>query len=100
MRPTSDADAEQRVLTTDAGRELLAEVAWVKRPAPADLTRWRRAHPPEHVSAAVRLVESRRKGAAKFEHADRMWFESVGLEQATAEPVARHKAGRFAGSVV
>jgi SAM-dependent methyltransferase len=100
MRPTSDADAEQRVLTTDAGRELLAEVAWVKRPAPADLTRWRRGHPLEHVSAAVRLVESRRKGVSKFEHADRMWFEPIGLEQATAEPVARHKAGRFAGAVV
>ena len=26
-----------------------------------------------------------------------MWFERTGLEQATAEPVARHKARRFAG---
>ena len=29
-----------------------------------------------------------------------MWFEPIGLEQATSEPVARHKAGRFAGSLV
>jgi hypothetical protein len=27
-----------------------------------------------------------------------MWFEPTGLEQATAEPVARHKAARFKGS--
>ena len=29
-----------------------------------------------------------------------MWFEPIGLEQATAEPVARHKARRFAGELV
>ena len=29
-----------------------------------------------------------------------MWFEPTGLEQATAEPVARHKARRFSGLVV
>jgi hypothetical protein len=29
-----------------------------------------------------------------------MWLEPVGLEQATAEPVARHKARRFGGSLV
>jgi hypothetical protein len=28
-----------------------------------------------------------------------MWLDPVGLEQSTAEPVARHKAARFAGSV-
>ena len=99
MRPTSDADTENRVLTTGTGRDLLAEVSWVNRPSPADVARWRRAHPIDHVAAAVRLVEARRRGAAKFERAGAMWFEPVGLEQATAEPVARHKAARFAGSV-
>ncbi len=99
MRPTSDADVEHRVLTSGVGRDLLAEVAWVNRPSPADVARWRRAHPIDHVAAAVRLVEARRRGAAKFERAGAMWFEPVGLEQATAEPVARHKAARFAGSV-
>lgn len=99
MRPTSDADAEHHVLTTASGRDLLAEVSWVKRPAPSDVARWRRAHPADHVAAAVRLVESRRRAAAKFDRAGTMWFEPVGLEQATAEPVARHKAARFAGAV-
>ncbi len=100
MRLKTDDDSEYRVLTTEAGRDLLAEVAWVKRPAPVDLARWRRSHPAECVSAAIRLVDSRRRGSAKFGKSDRMWFEPVGLEQATAEPVARHKAGRFAGGRV
>ena len=47
------------------------------------------------MSAAVRLALARRKAAGKFERGDRMWVEPVGVEQATAEPVARHKALRF-----
>jgi hypothetical protein len=100
LRPAPDVDAERSVLTTDAGLDLLAEVTCSPRPSPADVARWRRVHAPEYVSAAVRLVESRRRGKVKFERADRMWFEPIGLEQATAEPVARHKAARFAHSVV
>ena len=38
---------------------------------------------------------ARRKAAGKFERGERMWVEPVGVEQATAEPVARHKAMRF-----
>jgi hypothetical protein len=100
LHPPLEVDAERSVLTTDAGLDLLAEVACVPKPSPADVARWRRVHAAEYVSAAVRLVESRRRGKGKFERADRMWFEPIGLEQATAEPVARHKAQRFARSVV
>ena len=89
------ADVEGLVLTTEAGRSLLADVAKVARAGPSDLARWRKSAPPEWVSAALRLAEGRRKGAAKFTRADRMWFDPVGVEQATAEAVARHKAGRF-----
>jgi THUMP domain-like/RNA cap guanine-N2 methyltransferase len=87
---------EALVLTTETGRALLAEVAEVARAGPSDLARWRNFAPSEWVSAALRLVEGRRKGAAKFTRADRMWFDPVGVEQATAETVARHKARRFA----
>jgi SAM-dependent methyltransferase len=100
MRLQSDPDSEERVLTTNSGRDLLAEVAWVKRPTPADLSRWRRSHSVEDVSAALRLTDSRRRGVTKFVRSERMWFEPVGLEQATAEPVARHKAARFIGGLV
>jgi hypothetical protein len=88
-------EIEARVLTKDAGRALLAEVAGATRPGPKDLARWRKSASAEWVSAAMRLVESRRKGAAKFTRADRMWLDPVGVEQATSEAVARHKARRF-----
>ena len=88
-------DTEALVLTTEAGRALLAEVSAVVRPGPSDLSRWRKQAPAEWVAAAIRLVEGRRKGSAKFERADRMWFDPIGVEQATAEVVARHKARRF-----
>ncbi len=94
-------DAESLVLTTEDGRALLADVSAIARPGPSDLSRWRKQAPAEWVSAALRLAEGRRKGSAKFERAGRMWFDPVGVEQATAEPVARHKARRFGeGGVV
>lgn len=98
MRQTSDADAEAWVLTTAPGESLLAEVAAITTYTPSDLERWRKRAAPEMVAAAVRLAASRARGKAKFTRAEQMWFEPVGLEQATAETVARHKATRFLGS--
>jgi hypothetical protein len=97
--PDAEAEAERQVLTGASGRDLLAEVGHVRRPTPAEVSRWRRAYPAEHVAAAIRLVESRRRGVTKFDRAEAMWFDPVGLEQSTAEAVARHKAARFADSV-
>ena len=96
MRPSDDVEAEAWVLTTAEGQALLAEVAGVVAPGPADLTRWRRSARPECVAATLRLAEGRRRGRGKFTRASRMWFEPTGLEQATTEAVARHKASRFA----
>lgn len=62
-------------------------------------TRLRRDFPDRLVRAAFALCELRRKGAAKFTRAGRMWFDRQGLEQSTAEAVARHKALRFQGCV-
>jgi hypothetical protein len=91
----SSVDDEYRVLTTDAGRRLLAEVASIRSIRPADLARFRKLAAPEDVAAAARLAMARRKAAEKFERGDRMWVEANGVEQSTAEPVARHKAARF-----
>jgi hypothetical protein len=92
---------EYEVLASEAGRALLADVASVARPGPSDLARWRKSDSAEWVSAALRILEGRRKGRSKFARADRMWFDPVGVEQATAEAVARHKARRFeAGGLV
>ncbi|CAN5910866.1 hypothetical protein BH23PLA1_BH23PLA1_15850 [soil metagenome] len=93
-------DDEWQVLMSQEGRTLLAEVAAVPRPGPADLDRWRQGTTTGMVSAAVRLAEARRRGSAKFERAGKMWLDPTGLEQATAEPVARHKATRFDGAGV
>jgi SAM-dependent methyltransferase len=94
-----DWHAEHWVLTTPEGTDLLASVAQVVTPEPADLARWRRTAPFDAVSAALRIAQTRRRAAAKFARAEQMWLEPTGLEQATAEPVARHKATRFEGLV-
>ena len=52
------------------------------------------------VAAAIRLAHSRRKAMLKFERGPQMWVEPTSVEQATAEPVARHKASRFACPLV
>src|SRR5262245_43056779 len=97
----SGVDDEFWVLTTDVGRRVLSEVAAVRSIHPADLARFRRLAGPGAVSAAVRLSQARRKAVVKFERGPRMWVDPTGVEQSTAEPVARHKAARFtAGSLV
>jgi hypothetical protein len=91
----SSVDFEHEVLTTDMGRSLLEHVARVGSPGPAELVRWRALAPTEWVHAAIRLRDCRRRGAAKYSRAEAMWLDPTGLEQATAEIVARHKARRF-----
>jgi SAM-dependent methyltransferase len=60
-------------------------------------TRLRGRHPAELVAAALAQHELRARAAGKFARAGRMWFTREGLEQASAEPLARHRAGRYAG---
>ena len=56
----------------------------------------RAEHPPEAVAAALTLCELRKRTGDKFSRGDRLWCDRVRLEQATSEPVAVHKARRFA----
>lgn len=56
----------------------------------------RRRHPAELVAAAFTQHELRGRAATKFDRAARMLFTRAGLEQASAEVVARHRAARFA----
>ena len=51
------------------------------------------------VCTALTLRDLRRKAAVKFTRASQMWLTPTGLEQATTEAVARHKAQRFEGLV-
>ncbi|GIW88527.1 MAG: methyltransferase [Isosphaeraceae bacterium] len=89
--------AEYAVLTTPEGMQLLGAVEAAPVIGPAEIERWRAIYPMEQVAAAVRLVEARRRARVKLEEVDRLWLERVGVEQATASAVARHKAARFVG---
>ena len=99
MYPTDEPD-ESDVLRRlrDAPRilELLQEATATGLSLQKQL---RAEFPADVVRAALSLVELRRKAVGRFSRADRMWFDPTGLEQATAEPVALHKAQRFNGRV-
>lgn len=58
-------------------------------------TELRRHWPPELVSAALTQHRLRAAATAKFDRAAGMLFTRDGLEQASAEPVARHRARRY-----
>jgi THUMP domain-like/RNA cap guanine-N2 methyltransferase len=88
-------EAESWVLSTEAGARLLASVAAAGSIRPADVTRLRKIAAPEAVSAAIRMVQAREKAAIKFERGRAMWVDPVAVEQATSEPISRHKAARF-----
>ncbi len=61
--------------------------------------RLRAEYSPEVVRAAITQAELRVKAAGRFARAADMWFSTKGLEQATSEAVAAHKAKRFSGTV-
>ncbi len=58
-------------------------------------SRLRKTYPADLVRSAMLLMELREKAQGKFTHASRMWLTPQGLQQATPEIIARHKAKRF-----
>jgi THUMP domain-like/RNA cap guanine-N2 methyltransferase len=95
-------------LLTPQGRELLDHLASSAMPAdaapadtlPADTalrlgTELRARYPADLVAAALAQHELRLQARAKFSRAMQMFFTRPGLEQASAEVVARHRAGRY-----
>jgi SAM-dependent methyltransferase len=86
-------------LMSAEGRALLAELPSGALDPDEALrlgTRLRGHHPAELVAAAIAQHDLRVRAAAKFAAAGRMWFTREGLEQASAEPLARHRANRYA----
>ncbi|HEV3356611.1 MAG TPA: class I SAM-dependent methyltransferase [Pseudonocardiaceae bacterium] len=93
--PFSLADVEY--LRGEAGRAALAEIA--VRPLTdriADVAA-ARAVAGEHAAAVLETTMLRGKAAAKLAHADEWLFTDPALQQATATPVAEHRAQRLAG---
>lgn len=56
------------------------------------LTHLRRYHRPEEAGALLALARLRRRAAAKFPAAAHLFFTAEALEQATAAPIAVHRA--------
>ncbi len=76
--------------------ELLVRVAESDAPELRLQAELRKSYADDLVRAALSLRDARLRARGKFERADDTWFDAVGLEQATPEAVARHKAARFA----
>jgi hypothetical protein len=88
-------------LRSPAGQAVLAELV-AREPAEADALReqerLRRTLAPEQARAALETALLRRRARAKFPAADRLYFTREALEQASAAPVAAHRAARLAGA--
>ncbi|TRW81459.1 class I SAM-dependent methyltransferase [Mycolicibacterium sp. 018/SC-01/001] len=91
-----------RFLRTDPGREALAEVDRLELTAAtliADVASARTQFG-ERAAMLVETVRLRRRAGAKVADAHRWLFTDDALQQATAAPVAAHRAQRLAGAVV
>lgn len=65
-------------------------------PSPALLTRLRKQWPHDVVHAAIELTRACQRATVKFPHRADLIADIAGLEQATSDHVAEHKAKRFA----
>ena len=85
-------------LLSPAGRALLAELASTDDLGSMRLAAaLRERYPGDLVAAALTQAELRRAAAKKFSRAGEMFFTRPGLEQASSEIIARHRARRFGG---
>jgi SAM-dependent methyltransferase len=92
---------ELAALVAPIGQELLDHLARMQVTPETELrvgALLRRDYPAELVTAALGQHELRLRAQAKFTRAQRMYFTRAGLEQATSEVIARHRARRFAGA--
>ena len=88
-----------RWLLTDDGQRLLDAAVEAGDDSLATQTRLRRTAEPARVATALTQATLRIKARAKFgDLADRMYFTTEGLEQATRLRVAEHRAARLVAS--
>jgi hypothetical protein len=88
-----------QALLSPLGQELLERVAAAaagEESALAVASRLRREYPADLVAAATAQHELRLAARPKFSRAMRMLFTRPGLEQASSEAAARHRARRYA----
>ena len=90
-----------RFLQTPVGERWLAELAGADLSPQTHLawaSRLRQEVEPAWAQALLETALLRRRAAAKFSRADHMFFTREALEQASAEVVARYRAGRYAAA--
>lgn len=98
-----DPIARLERLAGPEGTALLNRLAVADRGGDAALrlgTALRREHDAELVADAMAQADLRDRATRKFARARQMWFTRDGLEQASSEVIARHRAARFAGRTV
>ncbi|GAA1255931.1 class I SAM-dependent methyltransferase [Pseudonocardia aurantiaca] len=90
-----------RALLAPEGQEILEFLRGQDVTGPDALrlgTELRARYPAQLVADAMGQQELRMRAAAKFAQAQDMFFTRPGLEQASAEVVARHRAARYVGA--
>ncbi|HEX5473001.1 MAG TPA: hypothetical protein VFW73_14005 [Lacipirellulaceae bacterium] len=90
--------ADYEWLTGREADALLGELAADTLPLHTAVSRLRRRLTQNRTHLLIEQVELRRRAAAKFTQAHRMFFTRIGLEQATDDRVACYKAARFASA--
>lgn len=95
---TQDPLARATALLSPSGRELLDELGPHALDPLRVGTRLRERFPADLVAGALALHELRLAARTKFTRAERMFLTRPGLEQASSEVVARHRAGRYTGT--
>ncbi|MGH3934375.1 MAG: THUMP-like domain-containing protein [Pseudonocardiaceae bacterium] len=101
MSAVDEALSRLAELVTPTGQDLLDRLARLEVTPETELrvaALLRRDYPAELVTEACGQHELRCRARAKFTRAQRMYFTRAGLEQATAEVIARHRATRFTGA--
>lgn len=88
--------ADYQWLTGNVAAEMLADLAGRNEALHAAVARLRRTLSSTRVHLLLEQAELRQRAAAKFNRANAMFFTRLGLEQATDQWVASHKAQRFA----
>ncbi len=86
-----------RWLISPQGTEALAWAGSLSGELARRVKRLRESLSPEQAAAVLQQVELRERARTKFTAAERMFFTPTGLEQATDERIAQHKAERFRG---
>lgn len=89
--------ADYEWLTGPEAAERLRDLASCDAPLHTVATRLRRGLSAERVHLLLEQVELRQRATAKFPRASEMFFTRLGLEQATDEWIATHKARRLEG---